>query len=156
LQVLLSFGLGGVAISRDADDDDDGTERRSRAASADEKYVEFEPDGMPSLSDAVDVLFPSRRANAGAGGGIGDEVSDGDGGEGGRTANGDRADGAAKLSGGEAEYAREMGQRLARVCKIDFFLAFNRSCPLSFLCRWTYAYGFSLIADCRLDCVLSD
>ena len=70
LQVLLGFGLGGVAISHDAGDDDDhGAVRRSRATALDEKYVEFEPDGMPNLSDAVDVLFPSRRANAGAGGG---------------------------------------------------------------------------------------
>jgi hypothetical protein len=117
LQVLLTFGLGGVAISRDADDDDDGAVRQLRATAADEKYVEFEPDGMPNLSDAVDVLFPSRRANAGAGGRNGDEVSNGGGGEEGRKANGDKTDDAAKLSGGEAEYAREMGQRLARVCK---------------------------------------
>jgi hypothetical protein len=121
LQVLLGFGLGGVAISHDADDDGDGAVRRSRATATDEKYVEFEPDGMPNLSDAVDVLFPSRRANAGAGGrGIGDESRDGDDGEEGRV-NGDRVGGgrknnAAKL-GGEAEYAREMGQRLARVCE---------------------------------------
>ena len=122
LQVLMGFGLGGVAISRDADDDDDGAARRSRAIAADEKYVEFEPDGMPNLSDAVDVLFPSRRASAGAGGGIDDDGCNGDGGEEGRRANGDRVrsdsnDDAAKLTGGEAEYAREMGQRLARVCK---------------------------------------
>jgi hypothetical protein len=123
LQVLLGFGLGGAAISRDVDDDDDGAVRRSRAVVADEKYVEFEPDGMPNLSDAVDVLFPSRRANAGAGGGIGDEGSGGGDGEEGGRGNGDRVesgknDDAAKLGGGEAEYAREMGQRLARVCEI--------------------------------------
>jgi len=124
LQVLLGFGLGGAAISRDVDDDDDGAVRRSHAIAADEKYVEFEPDGMPNLSDAVDVLFPSRRANAGAGGGVGDEVnSNGDGGEEGGRGNGDRVesgenDDAAKLGGGEAEYAREMGRRLARVCEI--------------------------------------
>lgn len=122
LQVLLSFGLGDVAIPHDADDDDDGAVRRSRATAADEKYVEFEPDGMPNLSDAVDVLFPSRRANAGAGGGIGDESSNDDDGEEGRRGNGERVgsgrnNDAAKLGGGEAEYAREMGQRLARVCK---------------------------------------
>lgn len=116
LQVLLRFGLGGVAISRDADEDDDGGVGRSRATAADEKYVEFEPDGMPNLSDAVDILFPSQRANAGAGGGIGEEVGNGGGGEEGRTANGNRADDVPKLSGGEAEYAREMGQRLTRVC----------------------------------------
>lgn len=121
LRVLLGFGLGGVASSHDADDDDDGAVRRSRAIAAEEKYVEFEPDGMPNLSDAVDVLFPSRRANAGAGGGIGDESSNGDDGEEGRRGSGDRVgsgrnDDAAKL-GGEAEYAREMGQRLARVCE---------------------------------------
>ena len=117
LQVLMGFGLGGVAISRDAGDDGNGAIRRLCAVATDEKFVEFEPDGMPSLSDAVDVLFPSRRANAGTGGGIGDEVSNGDGGKEGRSANGDSVDDGAKLSGGEAEYAREMGQRLARVCK---------------------------------------
>jgi hypothetical protein len=123
LQVLLGFGLGGVAISHDADDDDDGAVRRSRAIAADEKYVEFEPDGMPNLPDAVDVLFPSRRANAGAGGGICDESRNGDDGEEGRRGNGGdrvgsgRNNDAAKLGDGEAEYAREMGQQLARVCK---------------------------------------
>lgn len=122
LRVLLGFGLGGVATSHDADDDGDGAVRRSRVIAADEKYVEFEPDGMPNLSDAVDVLFPSRRANAGAGGGIGGESSNGDDGEEGRRGSGDRVgsgrnDYAAKLGGGEAEYAREMGQRLARVCE---------------------------------------
>ena len=123
LQVLLGFGLGGAGISHDADDDDDGAVRRSRAIAADEKYVEFEPDGLPSLSDAVDVLFPSRRANAGAGGGNCDESRDGDDGEQGRRGNGrdrvgsGRNNDAAKLGGGEAVYAREMGQRLARVCK---------------------------------------
>ena len=112
LQVLLGFGLGGIAISH-ADDNDDGAVRRSRAIAADEKYVEFEPDGMPSLSDAVDVLFLSRRANAGAGGGIGDERGNDDGDEEGRRGYGD----VAKLNGGETAYAHEMGQRLARVCK---------------------------------------
>jgi hypothetical protein len=121
LKVLLGFGLGGTAISHDADDDDDGAVRRSHAIAADEKYVEFEPDGMPNLSDAVDVLFPSRRANAGAGGGIGGDGSS-DHGEEGRRGDGDRVgsdrnEDAAKLGGGEAEYAREMGQRLSRVCK---------------------------------------
>jgi hypothetical protein len=130
LQVLMGFGLGGVAISRDAGDDDNGAIRQLRAVATDEKFVEFEPDGMPSLSDAVDVLFPSRRANAGAGGGIGDEVSNGDGGNEGRSANGDSVDDGAKLSGGEAEYAREMGQRLARVCKNWFSLtSFNWPFP---------------------------
>jgi hypothetical protein len=153
LQVLLGFGLGGdVAISRDADDDnDDGAAaaaaaaRRSRAsavAADDEKFVvEFEPDGMPTLADAVDVLFPSRRANvAGAAGGIeieiddddddegggGNATADGGGGEGGRRrsvgSGGNDDDDAAILTGGEAEYAREMGQRLARVCGKKKFL----------------------------------
>ena len=150
LQVLLGFGLGGVAIPRDVDEDDDG---------ADEKYVEFEPDGMPNLFDAVDVLFPSRRANAGAGEGIGDEGSNegggggggGGSGEGGRRGSGDRVesgknDDAAKLGGGEAEYAREMGQRLARVCENLIFPPIGPCClspsPPSFLCRCTYAYRF--------------
>jgi hypothetical protein len=156
LHVLLGFGLGGVAISHDADDDDDGAVRRSRATAADEKYVEFEPDGMPNLSDAVDVLFPSRRANAGTGGGIGDESSNDDDGEEGRRGNGDRVgsgrnNDAAKLGGGEAEYAREMGKRLARVCKNCFSSPPSIGpCPLPFLCRCTYAYGFSLVSDCVL------
>ncbi|KAF8492569.1 hypothetical protein F5888DRAFT_891332 [Russula emetica] len=123
LQVLLGFGLGGFASSHDADDDDDVAVRRSRPIAVDEKYVEFEPDGMPNLSDAVDVLFPSRRANTGVvGGGIGDESRNGDDGEEGR-GNDDRVGSgrngdAAKLGGGEAEYAREMGQRLARFLDI--------------------------------------
>ena len=151
VQVLMGFGLGGVAISRDADDDDDGAPRRSRPVATDEKYVEFEPDGMPNLSDAVDVLFPSRRANAGTGGGIGDGGCNGHGGEEGRRGNGDgdragsdRNGDAAMLTGGEAEYAREMGQRLARVCKIDFP---SVPFPPLFFYYLTYAYGFSLIAD---------
>ena len=123
LQVLLGFGLGGVAISHDADDNDDGGVRRSHAIAADEKYIEFEPDGMPNLSDAVDVLFPSRRANTGMGGGSCDESGNGGDGEKGKGGDGDgdgiegRSSGASKLGGGEAEYAREMGQRLSRVCE---------------------------------------
>lgn len=125
LKVLLGFGLGGIGMSHDVDDDEDGAVRRSRAIAADEKYVEFDPDGMPNLSDAVDVLFPSRRAKAGAGGGIvGDESCYDDDGEEGRGRNGDRVrnggnEDTAKL-GGEAEYALEMERRLSRVCKIDF------------------------------------
>lgn len=123
LQVLLGFGLGGVAISHDADDDDNGAVRRSCAIAPDEKYVEFEPDGMPNLSDAIDVLFPSRRANVGVGGVIGDKSSNSDDGEEGKRGDGNRVgsgrnDDAAKLGGGEAEYALEMGQRLARFLDI--------------------------------------
>ena len=123
LKVLLGFGLGGIGMSHNVDDDDDGAGLRSCAIAADEKYVEFEPDGMPNLSDAVDVLFPSRRVNVGARRGIvGDESCHDDNGEEGRRRNGDRVgncrnDDAAKL-GGEAKYALEMGRRLSRVCKI--------------------------------------
>ncbi|KAH9990685.1 hypothetical protein BJV77DRAFT_1011520 [Russula vinacea] len=67
-----------------------------------DKYVEFEPDGMPDLADAVDVLFPGRRAHA--------ERGENNGGRVGSRMNDD----AARAGGGEAEYAREMGQRLAR------------------------------------------
>lgn len=154
LQVLMGFGLGGAAIPNDGDDDEGAVPR-----SPDDKYVEFEPDGMPDLADAVDVLFPSWKANAGAGGGTGDES--GDGGEEGRGENSGRVgsggnDGPARV-GGEAEYAREMRQRLARVCKIDC----PPPCrpPLLFCCpplffRCAYAYGFSLIGDFRLSFVI--
>ena len=124
LQVLLGFGLG-AASPHDAVDEDDGAVPRSPALSADDKYVEFEPDSMPDLSDAVDVLFPSRRAIAGKGGEIEDESGGGGKerkGESSERAGSDRNDDAARFGGGEAEYAREMGQRFARVCKID--------CPL--------------------------
>jgi hypothetical protein len=97
LQVLLGVGLGSPAPPDAA------------APAVDDKYVEFEPDGMPDLSDAVDVLFPSRSTNAGVGGEIGYEnVGDVGGGGNGSSGGG--------TPGGEAEYAREMGQRLARVC----------------------------------------
>lgn len=152
LQVLLGFGLGGVAISHDADDDDDGGVRRSRAIAADEKYVEYEPDGMPSLSDAVDILFPSRRANTCTGGGFGDESGNGGDDEKGKRGDGDgiggRSSGAAKLGDGEAEYAREMGQRLSRVCEIDCPPPRVHSSPFSHRCA--YAHVFFLIADCDL------
>ena len=150
LQALLGFGLGGAASP---DEDGGGAVPRSPVLAADDKYVEFEPDGMPDLSDAVDVLFPSRRANYGKGGGIGDES--GSGGEEGRGESSEgvgcgRNEDAARFGGGEAEYAREMGQRLARVCKIDcFFLLpsfgptppFYLSPPPIFM-RCAYAYGF--------------
>jgi hypothetical protein len=121
LQVLLGFGLDGAAVHHDVDDDDDAAAPRSSAIAEDDKYVEFEPDGMPELSDAVDVLFPGRRANAGAGGRETGNESGG-GGEEQRGKNGGRVgsrmnDNAARAAGGEAEYAREMGQRLARVCE---------------------------------------
>jgi len=154
LQVLLGFGLGGAAISHDAGEDDDGAVPRSHAIAADEKYMEFEPDGMPDLSGAVDVLFPSRRANAGAGGGIGDKSGGCSRGKTKRGENGDRVgsgrnDDAAKLGDGEAEYSREMGQRLARVgknrlspplahlfCCPSFFFSVLRICSRLFLDWW--------------------
>ncbi len=158
LKVLLCFGLGGAAIPHDAgDDDDDGAVPRLRAIAADDKFVEFEPDGMPGLSDAVDVLFPSRRANAGMGGGISSESGDGNGEKGRRVCGRScRNDDTAKLRGGEAEYAREMGRRLARVCKnrLSPFLPLGVTAILPrfillplFLVFCAYAYGFSLIAD---------
>jgi hypothetical protein len=61
-----------------------------------------------------------------------------------------RNEDAARFGGGEAEYAREMGQRLARVCKIDCFPLlpsfgptppFYLSPPPIFM-RCAYAYGF--------------
>ena len=127
LQVLLGFGLG-AASPHDAADEDDGAVPRSPALATEDNYVEFEPDGMPDLSDAIDVLFPSWRANAGKGGEIEDES--GGGGKEGRgesseRAGSDRNDDAARFGGGEAEYAREMGQRFARVCKIDCPHSFN-------------------------------
>jgi hypothetical protein len=154
LQVLLGFGLGGAGIFQDAGEDDDGAVPRSHAIGADEKYVEFEPDGMPDLSGAVDVLFPSRRANAGTGGGIGNKSGSRGGRETKRGENGDRVgsgrnDDAAKLGDGEAEYTREMGQRLARVGKnrlssppiallfcCPSFFSVLRICSLLFLDWW--------------------
>ncbi|KAF8462071.1 hypothetical protein DFH94DRAFT_699894 [Russula ochroleuca] len=117
LQVLLGLGLGDAAIPHDANDEDSAVPR-SPAVMVEDKYVEFEPDGMPDLSDAVDVLFPGRRANASVGGRRTGNASDG-GGEEERGENSDRVggrmnDNAARRGGGEAEYAREMGQRLAR------------------------------------------
>jgi len=95
---------------------------------ADDKYVKFEPDGMPQLSDAVDVLFPSRSANTSAGEGNEYETGEGEGeeGPGGR--------GGSNGGGGETKYAREMDQRLARVCNrcLSWHIYPRLSCPLVF------------------------
>jgi len=103
VRVLLGVGLGSSA-TRNAAAPPPST------ADVDDKYVEFEPDGMPELSDAVDVLFPSRSANASAGKGDGYENGEieGEEGLGGRGG-----------SHGETEYAREMGQRLARFLDVS-------------------------------------
>lgn len=172
LQVLLSFGLDGAAIPHDVDDDDDddGAVPRSPANAVEDKYVEFEPDGMPDLADAVDVLFPGRRAHAGAGGRETGNESRG-GGEEQRGENngggvGSRMnDDAARAGGGEAEYAREMGQRLARVCEKSIAPPSPLhwpSVPVLFCCappffifffilRCACAHGFSLIGGIRLS-----
>ena len=160
LQVLLGFGLG-AASPHDTADEDDGALPRSPALAAEvlqDKYVEFEPDGMPDLSDAVDVLFPSWRANAGKGGEIEDES--GGGGKEGRgesseRVGGDRSEDAARFGGGEAEYAREMGQRFARVCKIDCpsFLQLARvlfvASPFLF-CAHAYGFPRLLVLHCPM------
>lgn len=110
VRALLGVGLGlsSSATTSDLDDATVTVPRPSASAATDEeeeKYVEFEPDGMPDFSDAVDVLFPSRRTGY-------DEVGGG----------GERREGEGRVNtrgwggGGEAEYMREMGQRLDRVC----------------------------------------
>jgi hypothetical protein len=106
VQILLGVGLCSTATS---DTTTMSLPPPAAVAAADDEYVEFEPDGMPDLTDAVDVLFPSRSTNTDAGGGVGYENSAG-GGEGSGSGSG------AARGGGESEYAREMGQRLARVC----------------------------------------
>ncbi|KAH9957108.1 hypothetical protein BC827DRAFT_1157424 [Russula dissimulans] len=96
VRLLLGVGLGSAPIRNTA---------ALPPSAADDKY---EPDGMPELSDAVDVLFPNRSANASAGEGNGYENGEGEGEEGPGGKSGSNAE------GGETEYAREMGHRLAR------------------------------------------
>ncbi|KAI9511908.1 hypothetical protein F5148DRAFT_1146508 [Russula earlei] len=93
VKVLLGVGLGTAAI-REAS--------VLRQLTPDDTYVESEPDGMPDLTEAVDVLFPSRGANASAEV-VNENGNETDGGEGGK-----------ESDGSVAEYAREMGKRLAR------------------------------------------
>lgn len=149
LQVLLGLGLGDAAIPHDANDEDSAVPR-SPAVMVEDKYVEFEPDGMPDLSDAVDVLFPGRRANASVGGRRTGNASDG-GGEEERGENSDRVggrmnDNAARRGGGEAEYAREMGQRLARVCENRLLPPFHwPSFPVLFCCPHFFALRVCLL-----------
>jgi hypothetical protein len=110
VQVLLGVGLGSAATP------DTTTTPTPPPPVTDDEYVEFEPDGMPDLTDAVDVLFPSWGENAIAGGGIRYENSGGGGGEG---SSGGRDGSSCEVrGGGEIEYAREMAQRLARVCNL--------------------------------------
>ncbi|KAH9033235.1 hypothetical protein EDB83DRAFT_2229374 [Lactarius deliciosus] len=80
VQVLLGVGLGGAV-----------TPETSPLTTSDE-YNEFEPDDMPDLPDAVNVLFPTRSMNTSP-----------------SSSGYDIADGA-----GEAEFSHEMGQRVAR------------------------------------------
>ncbi|KAI0052338.1 hypothetical protein FA95DRAFT_1553678 [Auriscalpium vulgare] len=65
------------------------------------KYERFEPDELPELVEAVQVLFPSLKTPA--------------------------REGRREREGGEAEYEREMGARLARVrassCRLDSLAA---------------------------------
>ena len=110
LQILLSIGLGSTATP------DTTTTPLPPPPAADDEYVEFEPDGMPDLTDAVDVLFPSQGASPNAGGGIGYENGGGGGGEGSGSGSGRSGSNGGGRGGGEAEYASEMGQRFARVC----------------------------------------
>ncbi|KAI9439694.1 hypothetical protein H4582DRAFT_1942296 [Lactarius indigo] len=90
MQVLLGVGLGSA-----------GTPEASPLTTNDE-YDEFEPDEMPDLPDAVNVLFPSRNVN----------TSNGDSGSGRRSRQG--SDSRVGGGGGEAEFSHEMGQRVAR------------------------------------------
>jgi hypothetical protein len=134
VQILLGVGLRSAATS-----DTTTMPLPPAAAAEDDEYVEFEPDGMPDLTDAVDVLFPSRSTNADAGGGVRYENSGG-GGEGSGSGRSGGSGGA--KGGGEAEYAREMGQRLARVCTLLLFHNAARLSPFIPLALYAYALPF--------------
>jgi hypothetical protein len=108
VQVLLGVGLGSAATPDTATTPPSPVE--------DDEYVEFEPDGMPDLTDAVDVLFPSWGTNANAGG---IRYENNGGGEGGGSSGSGRDGSSGGVrGGGETEYAREMALRLARVCNL--------------------------------------
>jgi hypothetical protein len=111
VQVLLGVGLGSAVIPE------------ASLLITNDEYDEFEPDGMPDLPNAVNVLFPSRSVNTspseneyyiatGASGGSNFPDSGGSGSGSGRQGSDQRVgDG-----GGEGVFSHEMGQRLARVC----------------------------------------
>lgn len=112
VQVLLGVGLGSAV-----------TPETSPLTTSDE-YNEFEPDDMPDLPDAVNVLFPTQSVNtspsssgydiAGGAGGGGNLT----GGSGSGRSNHQRSDPRVGGGEGEAEFSHEMGQRVARVCVI--------------------------------------
>ncbi len=112
VQVLLGVGLGSAV-----------TPEASPLTTNDE-YNEFEPDDMPDLPDAVNVLFPSRSVNTSpsgsgydiAGGASGGSNSTGSGGSGSGHRGRQESDPRVGGGGGEAEFSHEMGQRVARVC----------------------------------------
>ncbi|KAH9053652.1 hypothetical protein EDB87DRAFT_1650544 [Lactarius vividus] len=102
VQVLLGVGLGSEV-----------TPETSPLTTSDE-YDEFEPDDMPDLPDAVNVLFPTRSVNTGPSG-SGYDIAGGAGGGGGSgRSNHQRGDPRVDGGGGEAEFSHEMGQRVAR------------------------------------------
>lgn len=107
-QVLLGVGLGSAVIPE------------ASPLTINDGYNEFEPDDMPDLPNAVNVLFPSRSVSSGnaydiAGGASGGSNFTSGGsstGRRGRQGSDPRVDG----GGGEAEFSHEMGRRVARVC----------------------------------------
>ncbi|KAI9449095.1 hypothetical protein BJY52DRAFT_274177 [Lactarius psammicola] len=110
MQVLLGVGLGS-AVTPEAS-----------PLTANDEYNEFEPDDMPDLPDAINVLFPSRSVNtipsengydvAGGANGGSDLTGSGGSGSGRRGLQG--SDPRVGGGGGEAEFSHEMGQRVAR------------------------------------------
>ena len=105
VQILLGVGLGSAVISE--------------ASPLTDEYDEFEPDGMPDLPNAVNVLFPGRSVNNSL---SGDEYDIAGGASEGSNFTGSGGSGSGSDprvlggGGGEAEFSHEMGQRLTQVC----------------------------------------
>lgn len=109
VQVLLGVGLGSAVIPE------------ASPLTTNDEYNEFEPDGMPNLPNAVNVLFPGRSSPSGniASGASGSSNFIGSGGSGsGRR--GHQGSDPRVLGGGgeEAEFSHEMEQRVARFLNV--------------------------------------